>query len=73
MRRQCPADCPCGLHRPSEQRNTRISIGLELHWAAVGVSDDPSATRKREWYRRNRTRINARTRSRRAAHRDADA
>lgn len=67
MSRKCAPDCGCGLHRPNEQRNARISIGMELHWAAVGVSDDPTATRKREWRRRNRTRINANNRARRAA------
>lgn len=65
MRRTCAEGCTCGLHQPSEQRNARISIGLELHWAAVGVSDDPTATRKREWRRRNRTRVNARRKARR--------
>lgn len=62
-----PDGCQCGLHQPhSEQRRARISIGVELHYAAVGVSDDPRRTQQREWARRNRTKVAA-ARARRAA------
>lgn len=67
-----PDGCACGLHNPSPQRNVRIGIGLELHYAAVGVSDDPRRTQQREWARRNRTRINAAARARRAAKKGAN-
>lgn len=63
-----PKDCTCGLHQPhNEQRRARISLGLELHYAAVGVSDGPRRTQQREWHRRNRTKVNAAARARRAA------